>query len=140
MDIRSIAPDKYIQELAQALKSDYSEFKAPEWVDFVKSGVSKERIISEPDFWYIRSASILRQIYIRGTVGVIRLRTRYGGRKNRGSRPAEFRPASGKIIRLMLQQAEASGLVEKSKSSKAGRRLTDSGKKFLETITGKVAK
>jgi|SRR3989338_1617760 len=134
MDIRSIAPDKYIKSLAEALKKDHKQITPPSWIGIVKSGVNRQRIIDEPDFWYVRSASILRQIYIRGTVGVIRLRTRYGGRKNRGSRPAEFMPASGKIIRLILQQTEASGLTEKSKTSKAGRKLTEAGKKFLESI------
>lgn len=138
MDVRTIAPDKYLQALAEALKSEHKQITPPAWIGIVKSGVSRQRIIDEPDFWYVRAASILRQIYIRGTVGVIRLRTRYGGRKNRGSRPAEFKPASGKIIRLILQQTEASGLTEKSKTSKAGRKLTESGKKFLESIAAGV--
>lgn len=133
VDIRSIEPGKYNKLLAEALKSS-GDFEKPEWIDFVKSGVSKLRPNIEPDFWYKRAASILRQIYVKKVIGVQRLRTRYGGRKNRGGSPAEFRRAGGKIIRLILQQAEAAGLIEKSKGVKAGRMLTNTGKQFMEDL------
>lgn len=130
-DIRTIRPEKYNKSLAEALKK-LSEFQKPEWIDFVKSSAHKVRPVIEVDFWHKRAASILRQIYIRGTVGVQRLRTRYGGRKKRGVKPAEFRKSGGKIIRTILQQAEKAGLLEKSKEKKAGRKLTPKGKSFLE--------
>src|SRR3989344_1499468 len=102
-DIRSQEPGKYNTALASTLKAS-GDFEKPEWVDFVKTGTNKMRPNIDPDFWYSRAASILRQIYLRKIVGVGRLRTRYGGRKDRGMRPPEFRKASGKIIRLILQQ------------------------------------
>lgn len=132
-DIRTVAAEKYNKILAEALK-EVKEFQAPEWVFFVKSSTHKARPISEPDFWHKRAASILRQIYIKGIVGVERLRTRYGGRKKRGTPPAEFRKGGGKIIRTILKQAEAASLVEKSKEKKAGRKLTEKGKAFLEEL------
>ena len=130
-DVRTIEAGKYNKLLAEALKK-LPEFKKPEWVDFVKTSSHKARPNIEPDFWYKRIASILRQIYIRGLVGVQRLRTRYGGRKKRGSKPAEFRKSGGKIIRIILQQAESAGFLEKSKEKKAGRKLTEKGRKFME--------
>jgi small subunit ribosomal protein S19e len=130
-DIRIIEPGKYNNTLAEALKK-MPEFAKPEWVDFVKTGLNKQRPTTDPDFWYKRAASILRQIYIKKIVGVNRLRTRYGGRKNRGVRPAHFQKSGGKIIRKILQQSEAAGFLEKSKSKKAGRQLTIKGKEFLE--------
>jgi len=129
-DVRSIPAEKYNKSLAEALKS-MPEFKKPEWVDFVKT--NKKRPTTEDDFWYKRAASILRQIYIKGIVGVGRLRTRYGGRKNRGGKPSEFRKAGGKIIRIILQQAEAAGFLEKVKEKRSGRQLTAKGKEFLES-------
>jgi len=108
-DIRAIEAGKFNKLLAEALK-EIEEFKKPEWVDFVKTSVHKVRPTLEADFWHKRAASILRQIYIRGIVGVGRLRTRYGGRKKRGSKPSEFRKSGGKIIRTILQQAESAGL------------------------------
>ncbi|MFH1290344.1 MAG: 40S ribosomal protein S19 [Nanoarchaeota archaeon] len=134
-DVKTIKPDKYNTVLAEALKS-VKEFEKPDWVDFVKTSTHKKRPTSDEDFWYKRSASILRQIYLKGVVGVERLRTRYGGRKNRGQRPPEFRKAGGKLIRVILQKAEEAGLIEKIKGKKPGRKLTDKGKEFLESVVG----
>jgi small subunit ribosomal protein S19e len=133
VDIRTIEPAKYNKILADALK-EIPEFKKPEWVDFVKSGPHRQRPIFDSDFWYKRAASILRQIYIKKIVGVNKLRTRYGGRKDRGMRPPIFTKSGGKIIRSLLQQSEAAGLLEKSKTKKAGRILTIKGKEFLEGL------
>jgi small subunit ribosomal protein S19e len=133
--VKSIEAGKYNLMLAEALKKE-SDFAKPEWVDFVKSGTSKVRPIAEVDFWHKRAASILRQIYLNDIVGVQRLRTRYGSNKNRGNKPSEFRRASGKIIRLILQQSEKAGFVKKSEGVKKGRMMTDEGKKFLENVAG----
>jgi len=126
-------------KLAEALKK-IPEFKNPEWVDFVKSGSGKERPIEDVDFWFKRTASILRQIYKKGVLGVSRLRTKYGSKKNRGMKPERFRKAGGKIIRTILQQADNAGFTEVQKpikgvrSKRPGRILTDKGKKFLEGV------
>ncbi len=133
MDIRTIAPEKYNSLLAEALKK-IPEFEKPEWADLVKTSVHKKRPTADEDFWHKRVASILRQIYINGIVGVERLRTRYGGRKDRGQRPPEFRKGGGKIIRTILQQAETAGFVEKVKEKRSGRKLTEKGKEFLESV------
>lgn len=132
-------PQEYNLKLAEALKK-VSEFKIPEWVKFVKSSSSKERPIEDEDFWYKRAASILRQIYKKGIVGVNRLRTKYGSKKNRGSKPEKFMKSGGKIIRTILQQADKAGFTESVKSVKGtkekrpGRKLTEKGKKFLEEV------
>ncbi len=133
--VYEIPADEYNQKLALALKQ-IPEFKQPEWVFFVKTGVAKKKPTQEKDFWHKRAASILRQIYIHKTVGVNRLKTRYGSKKNRGMRPERFRKASGKMIRVILQQAEAVGFLEKYNESgkRAGRRLTKEGRELLESI------
>ena len=127
-----IEPGKYNEKLAEELKK-IPEFEVPTWAYFVKTSVARERP-PQDEFWHRRAASILRQIYIRGVLGVSRLKTRYGGRKNRGMRPEEFRKGSGKIIRLILQQSEKAGLLEKATGKKSGRKLTAKGIKFLESI------
>ena len=126
---------EYNLKLASALKS-VPEFQKPEWVSFVKSGSSKQRPIEDADFWHKRAAGILRQIYRKKIVGVNRLKTKYGSKKNRGMKPERFKKASGKIIRVILQQSDKAGFTEisKIKGTKAGRILTDKGKKFLEEI------
>ena len=130
---------EYNLKLAEALKT-IPEIKQPEWAGFVKSGPAKERPIDDPDFWYKRAASILRQIYKKGIVGVNKLRTKYGSKKNRGYAPEEFKKASGKIIRTILQQTDAAGITEIAKeikgvrSKRPGRQLTSKGKEFMEEI------
>jgi len=133
MSVYDIKPGEYNNKLAVALKQ-IPEFQIPEWALYVKSGVARSRPSIEEDFWHKRAASILRQIYLRGLVGVNRLRTRYGGKQNRGMKPEIFRKASGKMIRNILQQAEAAGLLEKSTGDKKGRQLTQKGKELLDSI------
>jgi small subunit ribosomal protein S19e len=127
--------EEYNKKLVEILKG-IPEFEVPEWSLYVKSGSSRKRPPQEPDFWHKRAASILRQIYINKVVGVNRLKTRYGGRKNRGMKPEKFEKGSGKIIRMILQQAEKAGLLEKFNESgkRAGRRLTEKGKELLEGV------
>ena len=137
--VYELSAQEYNLKLAEALK-EISEFKEPEWVQFVKSSASKERPIDDPNFWHKRAASILRQIYKKEVVGINRLRTRYGSRKNRGMRPEQFRKGSGKIIRTILQQSDAAGLtkiiktIKGIKGKKSGRQLTQKGKSFLEEV------
>jgi small subunit ribosomal protein S19e len=137
--VYELPAQEYNEKLAEALKQ-IEEFKAPEWVAFVKSSSAKERPIEDPDFWYKRSASILRQIYKKNILGVNRLRTKYGSKKDRGMAPEKFRKAGGKIIRTILQQADAAGFTEIAKAIKGvrqrkpGRQLTPKGKEFLESI------
>jgi len=130
---------EYNLKLAEALKK-IPEFQQPKWIEFVKSGVGKARPIDDLDFWYKRAASILRQIYRRDTVGINRLRTKYGSKKQRGAKPEKFKRAGGKIIRVILQQSDKVGFTEivkgikGVKGKKPGRQLTEKGKKFLEEI------
>lgn len=133
MSIYEIPVSEFNSKLANAL-AGMEEFKMPEWARFVKTSEARERPPAEDDWWYKRSASILRQLYVKGVVGVNRLRTRYGGRKDRGAKPKQFRKGSGKIIRVILQQAETAGFVEKYNGKKKGRKLTEKGVQFLDNI------
>jgi small subunit ribosomal protein S19e len=137
--IYELSGEKFNKLLANLLK-EIPEINAPEWIVYVKSSSGKERPIEDPDFWYKRTASILRSAYLKGIIGVNRLRTKYGSKKNRGSKPESFRKAGGKIIRTILQQCDAAGLTEIDKgvrgvrSRKPGRKLTEKGKTFLENV------
>lgn len=137
--VYEINSHEYNLKLAEALKK-IPEFKFPEWVGFVKSSPSKQRPIDDDNFWYKRTASILKHIYKNKIVGVNRLRTRYGSRKNRGMKPERFMKAGGKIIRTILQQSDSAGFtriaeqVKGVRSKKPGRELTQKGKEFLEGI------
>ncbi|CAB3288673.1 30S ribosomal protein S19e [Methanocaldococcus lauensis] len=131
--VYDVPADKLIQKTAEKLKE--MDIEVPEWVPFVKTGVSRERRPEQDDWWYIRCASILRKIYIYGPVGVSRLRTAYGGRKNRGHEPEHFYKGSGNIIRKALQELEKLGLVEKRPE---GRVITSKGRSFLDNIAKEV--
>lgn len=129
VSVYDVHPELLIQETAKDLKEKFKVPK-PAFADFVKTGVNKERAPASQDWYFVRMASILRRVYVDGPVGVESLRTYYGGRKSRGSSPHRFRKASGKIIRLCLQELEKLGFVEKDKN-KDGRKITGKGEKFL---------
>lgn len=133
--VYSTEANEYNTKLANALK-EYPEIVAPEWMAYVKTGIAKKRPPIDADFWHKRAASIMRQAYVRGVVGVNRLKTRYGSKKNRGMQPEVFRKGSGKIVRVILQQAEAAGLFERTEegAKRAGRKLTEKGKQLMEGL------
>ena len=108
-----------------------SAIKAPEWSEYVKTGVHKQMPPENPDWWYIRSAAVLRRIYVDGPIGVERMRSVYGGMQDNGSKPSHFRKGSGSIARKVMQQLEAAGFIEKVTG---GRNVSAKGRKFLDNI------
>lgn len=138
--MRDVDPRKFNEVCKEELKK-IEKIKPPDWAMFVKTGVHKQLPPRQEDWWYIRTASILRRIYLDGPVGIERLRTFYGGRKDRGHKPERFKKAGGSIIRKCLQQLEGAGLVEKSKDSKKkGRVISEKGKTFLKKVVLEVKK
>src|SRR3989338_2455298 len=129
-----------ITTAAQELKKD-NAVKPPAWSKFVKTCHFKERLPSNDDWWYVRSASILRIIAKLGPVGTQKLRTKYGGRKNRGYKPEATYKGSGSIIRKVFQPLEKSGLIKQTqKGVHKGRVLTPKGTSFLDKIATSMSK
>lgn len=125
----SVSKQVLIGELAKQLKDS---LRKPEWADFVKTGTSREKPPVDPDWWYLRAASMVYKIDRLGPVGVAKLRVKYGGRKNRGVAPDKTAKASGKVIRVLLQQLEKEGLVKQdAKGQHKGRVLTPKAKSIL---------
>ncbi|MDH5806463.1 MAG: 30S ribosomal protein S19e [Candidatus Methanomethylicaceae archaeon] len=131
-----VPADKLINKLAEYLKENFKEITPPPWSFYVKTGRHTERVPTQPNMWYIRCASLLRQIYLEGPVGVERLRTFYGGRAKKGMRREHFYKASGAWIRKPLQQLEKAGLV--TKLGTRGRVVTDKGKSIVDRIAYKI--
>ncbi len=131
-----VKPDVLIRLLSEKLK-DYREVKPPEWAAYTKTGVHKERIPDDPDWWYVRSAAILRTLHTDGPIGVERLRTKYGGKKRKGNKPPRFAKGSGSIQRKICQQLESAGLIERTE--KDGRKLSPKGKSVLDKCAEEVA-
>ena len=129
-----------VEKASEELKKNEA-IKPTVWAIIVKTGMHKERPPSKNDWWYIRSASVLRKIYRYGPIGVSKLRTKYGGKKNRGVKPEHFYKGSGNIIRKILQQLETAGFVKKEeKDVHKGRVITAEGKKFLNGIASQISK
>ncbi|MDH5376434.1 MAG: 30S ribosomal protein S19e [Candidatus Bathyarchaeota archaeon] len=127
-----VPASKLVEKLANYLKKNVDETNPPTWATIVKTGVHVQRPPQNPDWWYIRCASLLRKIYVHGPIGVEKLRAEYGGRKGYGVRPDHAAKASGAIIRKALQQLEAAGFVGTFQTS--GRRVTKKGRKLLEEL------
>jgi len=135
MSVYDVPADKLINAVANDLKENI-KFEKPNWANFVKTGVSRERAPDKEDWWWVRTASILRKLYIRRkAVGVNRLRTAYGGRKNRGVMPEHFYKGSGKIIRTILQKLDAIGFTEKTDK---GRIISPKGISYLDKISKNI--
>ena len=73
-------------------------------------------------------------------LGVGAMRRLYGGRnKRKGTVPEHFAKASGGLIRHILKQLEELQLVEKSTTTKGGRRITAQGQRDLDLIAGPIS-
>jgi small subunit ribosomal protein S19e len=125
-----VPADLLIRKVAEALKAR-QEIKPPAWAAFAKTGVHKEMPPENPDWWYVRSAAVLRRVYVDGPLGVQRMRSFYGGKKDRGSKPNAFRKGSGSILRRALQQLETCKFVVHDKT---GRRISPEGQSFMDAM------
>ncbi|VVC01015.1 30S ribosomal protein S19e [uncultured archaeon] len=132
--VYDVTPNKLVKKVAEKLQG--MGIAPPAFVGTVKSGPHRQRLPQQKDFWYIRMASILRNAYVHGTVGVGKLRSHYGGRKPRGVKPEEKRKAGGSIIRKGMQALEKAGLLAKKKK---GREISAAGKKLLDSAAKEAA-
>ena len=135
-----VNPNELINKAAEELKKQ-KLVEPTEWSKFVKTGHSKQRLPDNDDWWFYRSAAILRSIAKLGPVGTQKLRTKYGSKKNRGHKPEKFFEASGSIIRKILQQLEKSELIKQAeKGVRKGRVLTPKGNSLLNKIAVQIDK
>lgn len=136
--VYDVDAQELILKTAEELKK-IPEIKAPSWAAFVKTGMHKERPPVNNNWWYVRTASVLRIVYRLGPVGVSKLRTKYGGKKNRGHKKEHFYKGSGSILRKSLQQLEKAGFVKfAEKGVHKGRVITPKGKSFLDKIASQI--
>ncbi|HYD03687.1 MAG TPA: 30S ribosomal protein S19e [Alphaproteobacteria bacterium] len=118
-----------VHNLAKDLKQI---IKQPEWTPFVKTGNHKQRPPQDKDWFFVRAAAVMRTVALNGPIGVSKLRTKYGGRKNRGYKPEKFVKGSGNILRKALQELDKAGLtVQAEKGVHKGRVITPKGAKLL---------
>ncbi|MEM1681951.1 MAG: 30S ribosomal protein S19e [Sulfolobales archaeon] len=133
---KEVPADALIKRLSEYLKENIKEVKPPSWAQFVKLGVYKENSPEDPDWWYLRAASVLRKLAVSaepiglGTFSVI-----YGGLRRRGSAPPHFRRGARNHVRKILQQLERAGLVSKVPG---GRVLTPKGQSLVSSVAYEV--
>jgi small subunit ribosomal protein S19e len=137
VSVQEVDSQQLILKAAEKLEK-MEEFKPPAWAAYAKTGVHKERPPVQANWWWIRSASILRKVYLGQKAGVSKLRKEYGGRKNRGHKPEHKYRASGSVIRKILQQHEKAGFVKTEKGK--GRSITPKGQSFLNSIAKSMKK
>ena len=135
--VYDVPAKELIDEVAKKLQEDES-ISLPESNIFSKTGVHNENLPENKNWWYVRCASILRKIYVNNEFGVEKLRSEYGGKMDRGSKPHKARSGSGSITRRALQQLEKGGYVTKIKGK--GRVLTPKGRSFLDNTANEVMK
>lgn len=133
-----VPADVLIGKLSAYIKENIKEVTPPDWSAHVKTGSHVERVPQVPDFWYVRTASLLRKLYMNGPIGIQRLRKEYGGRKRKGNAPAHHSKAGGSIIRTSLQQLEKAGFVDKVE--KSGRVLSKKGRSLLDAMSTQIKK
>ncbi|HTT17004.1 MAG TPA: 30S ribosomal protein S19e [Thermoplasmata archaeon] len=124
-----------LPKLAAELKSR-AVVSPPPWAAFAKTGVHKQRAPTDPDWWYLRSASVLRKVYLKRAIGVTRLSSEYGGKRDRGSAPYHARQGSRAVTREIVQQLEKAGFLQPFKGR--GRRVTANGQKLLDAVSRDV--
>ncbi|MPM70759.1 hypothetical protein SDC9_117719 [bioreactor metagenome] len=117
-----------INKVAGILKEN-EKIVPPEWAGNVKTGVHKELPPNNEDWWYVRCAAVLRKIYTDGPIGIERLRSVYGGKKDNGSQPFHKAKGSGSIARKSVQQLEAAGFLQKVKD---GRTVSAKGRSMMD--------
>ena len=132
-----VPPSALLPRLAQELETR-KVVKPPEWAAFARTGVHSVNAPYQQGWWYLRSASVLRKLYVRGARGVTRLSSEYGGSRDRGSAPYHARSGSRSIVREIFQQLEGAGLVRKQKSG--GRALTPDGHRLLDQLAKEILK
>ena len=142
--VYDIPADLFNPALAAELAKE-DAISMPEWGDYVKTAVDRERPPTQSDWWYLRTAAILRKVARNGPVGVTHLAQAFGGKKDNGAMPNTPGVASRHIIRTALQQLEDAGLVEKVPKKEvetadgkvmlyAGRQVSSKGQQFVDTV------
>ncbi|HUV62171.1 MAG TPA: 30S ribosomal protein S19e [Thermoplasmata archaeon] len=132
-----IPAEKLVPRLAEELKK-LDTVKAPEWAMFVKTGRHKEKSPIEEGWWFVRSAAVLRKVYMDGPIGTTRVAAAFGGKADRGSKPNKAVRGSRAIARMTIQQLEKSQLIQRDKDG--GRVVTGKGRKLVDGLSTELLK
>ena len=134
--VYDVPAEPLILAVAEKLKEN-NKIVAPDWAEFVKTGIHTERAPVQPDWWYTRAASVLRKLYVKGPMGTSKLAAEYGGYRDRGAKPNRAVKGSRNIIRKCLMQLQDAGLLVEAEN-KQGRKISPAGQKLLDNAAKEV--
>jgi small subunit ribosomal protein S19e len=132
-----IPADKLIAKLVDILKND-DNISPPEWASFVKTGIHREKPPVELDWWYTRTAAVLRKIYLNSPVGVKHVSQMFGGAVDKGAKPYKAWSGSKAIIRHTMKQLENAGLIKTVEGK--GRIIQPAGQRLVDNAAHEVRK
>jgi len=132
----NIPAPTFIKHLAKHIKDNIDQVQPPTWATIAKTSSHTQRQPQDPDWWFTRTASILRKIYLHGPIGTQTLRANYGGRKGNKVSREHAKKGGGSNIREIMQQLEAAGLIETIKNK--GRTLTKEGRRTLDKLAAQT--
>lgn len=133
--VYDVPAEPLIRAAAGKLKGE-AAIQPPQWAPFVTTGIHAEKPPTEAEWWHVRTAAVLRKVYIMGPIGTERLRAEFGGPRDRGVKPNRAKKGSGSIVREALQQLESAGFVESVKGE--GRRVSAKGRSLLDNSAHEV--
>lgn len=134
--VKDVPAQDFVVALAQHFKKS-GKIELPQWHDIVKTGPFKELCPQDPDWYYVRAASMARKIYLRQGIGVGAFTKIYGGSQSNGAMPSHFARAAKGLHRHMLQQLQTIDIVAKQ-DGKSGRFITRQGRRELDTIANQL--
>jgi len=134
--VKDVPTREFVTALSVHFKKS-GKLELPAWHDIVKTSTARELAPQDPDWYYVRAASVARKIYLRGGTGVGDLSRIYGSQKRHGVAPQHFQRAARGLHRHILKQLQELDLVAKKKD-KTGRWITKNGQHELDTIAGQV--
>jgi small subunit ribosomal protein S19e len=134
--VYDVPAEPLIDRIASEME-DEDAVEPPEWAPFVRTGAHKERPPEQQDWWFTRTAAVLRKVYLEGPIGTERLSRHYGGKRRSDVSPHHSVKGSRNIIRTVLQQLEEAGYLDQSEDP-AGRQVTPDGQSFLDDLAHEV--
>jgi len=134
--VKDVPAAAFIAAYSDHLKKT-GKIELPKWVDVIKLGRYKELAPINPDWYYVRAATIARRVYLEKGIGVSSLAKSFGGKHRRGVRRSHWKPGARGVIKHCLKQLEGLGVLLKEPKT-GGRKITPTGQRDLDRIAGQV--
>lgn len=139
--IFEVQPTAFIDTLSSYLKEN-TLLTVPEYIDIIKTSHGKENAPANPDWLYVRAASVFRRFLVaqikHEPITLGRLASAYGCKKDRGARPGKRARASRGHLKSILDDFMARGWIVRTEDGKSV--ASDDGIRLGEEIIGQIIK